>query len=127
MNNFLIAKEKMMRFLTSKGKISNYNEYYWKFVEVFFKLPINETTVPITISFCCASYFIWKKEGEKIVKMIIKLKDMFLPKLRAFNGQIKNKSQKDAFRINCNRLEEIVENVSNAKELPSFEEKKEEE
>ena len=50
MNNFYATRDRMP-------------EYYWKFVELFFKKPITEQTVAIAISFCYASYFIWK-EGE---------------------------------------------------------------
>ena len=126
-NNFYATRDRMLRFLRSKNQPAIYHEYYWKFVELFFKRTIKEQTVVIAISFCYASYFIWKKEGEgeKIIKIMKKIKEVFLPKLRnEYNVQMKTNSEKNRCRIDCNRLEKVVEDAVNSKELPSFVENK---
>lgn len=123
LDNFRKTQIKLKNFLRNKNSI-NFHEFYWKFVETFFKLPICELSVLISISFCYASYFIWKKEGDKILKLITKLNDIYLPKLKVFHTQMQKKNEKESFRINYNRLEEIVENVISAKAFPTFEEKK---
>ena len=126
LDNFKKTQEKMEEFLQRK-KIPNYNEFYWKFVEIFFKMPITKENTIISISFCYASYFIWKKDGDKIVKIVGKLKEIYLLKLKDFHGKMRDKNEKEDFRLCYNRLEEVVEDVVENRAFQSFEEKKEEE
>lgn len=121
---FYYSVQKLKKFLESKKNIKNYHEFYWEFVKTFFKLPICEVKVVIAISFCYASYLIWKNEGVNIIKIIQKINDKYLPLLKDFQAKIKDKNEQNIFRLNYGRLEEIVEIICNKNEIPSFEEQK---
>ena len=124
-HEFQETKNKLVIYL-SRNISTNYNEHYWKFLENFFKKPIEETSVIMCISFCHASYFIWLKEGDKILKIIEKIKNSYLPKLQAFHEQIRNQTDKNTFRLNKQKLEDIIGDITRMKMIPPFEERKEE-